>query len=144
MLATLDRVAAQVTKTTNLITADQALEIARERYSNLCSEGILSRKAIGTPVDLNDLEIALAFFRKCRPTKVPNMHSFDLRLLIGGRISVGALIAAAVALGFDVRSWYGVMEFGVHAMIAVRQIDVRRVAESQPQGSRPMSCAERN
>jgi hypothetical protein len=132
MLATLDRVAAQVTKTTKSITADQALEIARERFSNLCSEGILSRKAIGTPIDLDDLEIALAFFRQCRPTKVPNMHSFDLRRLIGGQISIGAIIAAAIALGFDVRSWYGAMEFGVHAMIAIRQIDVRRLAMAAP------------
>jgi hypothetical protein len=125
-------IVAQVTKTTKPLTADQALEIARERFSNLCSEGILSRKAIGTPIDLDDLAIALAFFRQCRPTKVPNMHSLDLRRLIGGQISVGAIIAAAIALKFDVRSWYGLREFGVHALIGVSQIDVRRLAIAGP------------
>jgi hypothetical protein len=40
----------------------------------------------------------------------------------------GALICAAVALGFDVYSWHGTRTFAPHALIAVNQSDVRRQA----------------
>jgi hypothetical protein len=55
------------------------------------------------PVSLDHIEIALS---ECRRTKAPAAHSFDLRRLIG--VQLGAVIAEATALGFDVRSRYGV------------------------------------
>jgi hypothetical protein len=126
--------AAQVT---SLITADEALMFARERFSNLCCGGILPRKAVGMPVDLDDIEIALAFLSQCRPTKVPTVHSFDLRRAIGrqlgdvqlGDVQLGAVIAAATALGFGVHSWHGISTYVPHALIGVNVDDVRRVAE---------------
>jgi hypothetical protein len=107
----------------------EALEIARERFPNLCCGGILPRKAIGRePVDLADIEIALLFLGQCRKTKTPTVHSFDLRRAIPGDVQLGAVIAAAAALGFPIHSWFGITTFAPHAMIAVNQSDVRRVA----------------
>jgi hypothetical protein len=106
----------------------EALEMARERFPNLCCAGILPRKAIGEPVDLADVEIALAALAQCRKTRTRGMgmHTFDMRMLIDAQH--GALIAAAVALGFDVYSWRGTRTYAPHALIAVNQSDVRRVA----------------
>jgi hypothetical protein len=102
----------------------EALEIARERFPNLCCTGILPRKAVGEPVDLDDIEIALLFLGQCRRAKTPTVHSFDLRSAIGGQL--GAVIAASVAQGFATHSWLGVTTFAPHALIAVNQGDVRR------------------
>jgi hypothetical protein len=118
MLATLDRVAAQA------MDGAQALLIARERFPNLCCSGILSRKAVGKPVDIGDVEIALMILRQCRPAKAPGMHTFDMRKLIN--VQHGALIAAATALGFDVHSCYGTRTYAPHALISINQGDVRR------------------
>jgi hypothetical protein len=111
-----------------VLSAADALEIARERFPNLCCEGILTRKAVGEPVDLDDIEVALVALAQCRKTKTRGMgmHTFDMRMLIDAQH--GALIAAAVALGFDVYSWRGTRTYAPHALIAVNQSDVRRVA----------------
>jgi hypothetical protein len=106
----------------------EALEIARERFPNLCCAGILPRKDIGEPVDLDDIEVALVALAQCRKTKAPTVHSYDLRRAIPGDVQLGAVIAASVALGFGVHSWFGVTTFAPHAMIAVNQSDVRRLA----------------
>jgi hypothetical protein len=113
-----------------VLSGREALEIARERFPNLCCGGILPRKAIGEPVDLDDIEVALEFLSQCRRTLVPRYHTFDLRRAIPGDVRLGAVICAATALGFDVRRFYGNVEFGVHAMIAVNANDVKRVAGS--------------
>jgi hypothetical protein len=106
----------------------EALEIARERFPNLCCGGILSRKVVGEPVDLADIEIALAALARCRKTKVPTVHSFDLRRAVPGDVQLGAVICASVALGFATHSWFGITTFAPHALIAVNQSDVRRAA----------------
>jgi hypothetical protein len=106
----------------------EALETARERFPNLCCAGILPRKAIGEPVDLDDIEIALAALAQCRRTKTPTVHSFDLRRAMPGDVQLGAVIAAATALGFGVHSWFGVTTYAPHAMIAVNKFDVRKQA----------------
>jgi hypothetical protein len=111
-----------------LLSAADALEIARERFPNLCCAGILPRKAIGEPVDLDDIEIALAALAQCRRTKTPTVHSFDLRRAIPGDVQLGAVIAASVALGFPIHSWFGITTFAPHAMIAVNKFDVRKHA----------------
>jgi hypothetical protein len=108
------------------VTAEQALVIARERFSNLCGTGILGKKRTGPPIDPAHVTIALAFLAQCRKSKVPAMHSHDLCGEIG--VSVGALICAAHALGFDVRGWIGTRMFFPGAMIGVNSIDVRRIA----------------
>jgi hypothetical protein len=102
----------------------EALAIARELLPNLCAGGILPRHAVGEPVDLHDIEIALTFLDRCRRTKVPHVHSFDLRRLID--VQLGAVIAAAVALGFEVQNWHGVTCYAPHAMIGVNRCDLRR------------------
>jgi hypothetical protein len=129
MLATSASVTAQGTKKqrTVLSPAD-AMLIARERFPNLCCEGFLPRKAVGEPVDLGDIDLALTILAQCRRTKTRGMgmHTFDIRMLIDAQH--GALIGAAVALGFDVYSWHGTRTFMPHALIAVNQSDVRRQA----------------
>jgi hypothetical protein len=110
-----------------VITAEQALVIARERFLNLSCQGILPCKAVGTPVDLADIDAALAFLSQCRRTRIPAMHTFDLRRVIDAQ--VGAVITAAIALGFDTHSWYKITTFAPHALIAVNERDVRRVAK---------------
>jgi hypothetical protein len=111
------------------MTPQQALVIARKRFSNLTATGILGSKHSGPPIDLNHVVIALKFLAQCRKTKVPAVHSFDLRQAIGG-VSVGATIAAAIALGFSVQSWRGSMVFAPHAMIGVNAKDIWRLADS--------------
>jgi hypothetical protein len=131
MLSIQSPVVAQETKAElggGVLSGREALEIARERFPNLCCEGILPRKAVGEPVDLADIEIVLAALAQCRKTKTRGMgmHTFDMRMLID--VQHGALIAAAVALGFDVYSWRGTRTYAPHALIAVNQSDVRRIA----------------
>ena len=94
------------------------------RFHNLRANGILPRSATGLPIDPVDIAKAAAFLSRCRKTKRPNIHSFDLRRAIG--VSLGAVIAAAVALGFEVRGWYGIMEFYPHAMLGVNRRDIRK------------------
>jgi hypothetical protein len=55
------------------------------------------------------------------------MHSHDLCRLLGG-VQPGAVIAAAIALGFEARSWYGVAMFAPHALININKFDARRLA----------------
>jgi hypothetical protein len=55
---------------------------------------------------------------RCRKSKYENCHSFDLRRQIGG-VTVGAVICAAVALGFAVHPWFGVTDYMPHALIGV-------------------------
>jgi hypothetical protein len=112
---------------TKLISAEMALTIARQRFPNLCSAGILGKRATGAPIDLAHVTIALAFLSQCRKSKVPNCHSFDLRRAIGN-VSLGSVIAAAVALGFPLVSWAGVTSFAPHAMIGVNSADVAQIA----------------
>jgi hypothetical protein len=106
----------------------EALEIARERFPNLCCGGILPRKAVGEPVDLADIEVALLALAQCRKTKAPTVHSYDLRRAIPGDLQLGAVIAAATALGFATHSWFGITTFAPHALIAVNKFDVMREA----------------
>ena len=111
-----------------VLSAAGALEIARERFPNLCCGGILSRKAVGEPVDLDDIEIALVALSQCRKTIAPTVHSYDLRRAIPSDLQLGAVIAGATALGFGVHSWFGVTTFAPHALIAVNKSDITRVA----------------
>jgi hypothetical protein len=107
------------------ISAERAMVMARERFPNLYANGILGRRCTGPPIDLNHVERALAFLARCRKSKVPSVHSFDLRQAIGN-VSLGATIAACVGLGFEVCSWGGVTDFAPHAMIGVNSTDVAR------------------
>jgi hypothetical protein len=120
MLSTIQR------PTVAQVTAEQALVIARKRFPNLAATGILGTKRIGPPIDLNHVEIALRFLMRCRKSKVPAVHSHDLCGEIG--VSVGAVICAAHALGFDVRGWMGTRQFFPGAMVGVNARDVRRLA----------------
>jgi hypothetical protein len=107
------------------ITAERALVIARERFPNLYANGILGRRCAGPPIDLNHVERALAFLAPCRKSKIPSVHSHDLRQQIE-IVSLGATIAACVGLGFEVCSWGGVTDFAPHAMIGVNSMDIAR------------------
>jgi hypothetical protein len=119
MLSTIQRpVVAQVT-------AEQALVIARKRFPSLYATGILGAKRTGPPIELAQIERAMAFLALCRKSKVPAVHSFDLRQAIEN-VSVGATIAACVGLGFEVYSWLGVTDFAPHVMIGLNRADVAR------------------
>jgi hypothetical protein len=108
------------------VTAEQALAIANERFPNLTANGILGTKRTGPPIDPAHVTIALRFLMRCRKSKVPAVHSHDLCGEIG--VSVGAVICAAHALGFDVRGWMGTRQFFPGAMVGVNARDVRRLA----------------
>jgi hypothetical protein len=117
----------------------EALTIAREYFPNLCAGGILPRHAVGKPVDLGHIAVALTFLDRCRRTKNPHVHTFDLRRLISNwthestsnvspiNLQLGAVIAAAIALGFEVQNWHGVTCYAPHALIGVHRLDVRRL-----------------
>jgi hypothetical protein len=66
---------------------------------------ILGSKYTGPPVDPAHAAVALAFLSRCRKTRIVNCHSFDLRRAIGN-VSLGSVIAAAVALGFSLGSLF--------------------------------------
>jgi hypothetical protein len=104
----------------------QALEIARARFPYLGAGGFLPRKVAPQPIDPGEIETAMMFLRQCRRTKTPRVHSHDLRRLIGVRL--GAVIAAATALGFGVHSWFGTKTFAPHVLIAVNGADAARIA----------------
>jgi hypothetical protein len=108
------------------LSSEAALAVARDRFQNLCSTGILGRKFTGPAVDLADLAKALAFLRQCRKTKQPTVHTVDLVAAIG--VSLGAVIAAATALGFGVHSFYGPLIYAPNALVAVSRVDVRKLA----------------
>jgi hypothetical protein len=107
------------------MSAEQALVIANKRFSNLASTGILGRRCTGPPIDLWQISKAMTVLAACRRSKSPRVHSYDLRAAIGA-VSVGAVIAAAVALDFDVRSWLGDTTFAPHALIGVNADDIAR------------------
>jgi hypothetical protein len=107
----------------------EALVIAQERFSYLGSAGILPPNKFRQPIDPSQIETAMAFLRRCRRTKAPRVHSFDLRRLIG--VQLGAVIAASVALGFETRNWLGETTFGAHVMIAVNAADAKRIAAAK-------------
>jgi hypothetical protein len=90
---------------------------AKQRFPNLCATGILPRHKAGPPIDPDHIARALAFLGRCRRTTRPNTHTTDLQRRIG--VGPGAIIAAAIGLGFDVRGWYGVTAFYPHALVAV-------------------------
>jgi hypothetical protein len=134
-----------------ILSGREAVAIARTRFANLCGEGMLSRNGLtpfpwnhgkhhsaatdyptvlGTPLDLDDVEAALAFLSQCRKTDAAIVNVFELRRAIGGQL--GATIAAASALGFDVCNYYGGLSFGAHAKIAVNRVDVQRLAKPAP------------
>jgi hypothetical protein len=108
------------------ISPTHALVIARARFPNLCCGGILPKRAVGAPVDLDDIAHALALLAQCRKSEEPSCHSFDLRRLIGGQL--GATITACVALGFDVHSWHDITAYAPHALVGIDVADVARVA----------------
>src|SRR5271163_3342487 len=124
MACTLEAPTGQPHQSKNIIDAASALMLARDRFPNLCANGILGRKFTGPPIDPDHVATAMTFLSQCRKTKKPNVHTFDLRREIGD-VSLGAVIAAGVALGFDVRCWYGVLAFVPHALIGVNQSDIR-------------------
>jgi hypothetical protein len=105
------------------ISAGEALALAHERFPNLTAAGILGAKQSGQPIDPAHVTRALAFMAQCRKSKVPAVHSYDLRQAIGG-VSVGAVICASIALGFPVVSWFGVTDYAPHALIGVNATDV--------------------
>jgi hypothetical protein len=108
-----------------LISAGEALALARERFPHLAASGILGRRSTGPPIDPAHVERALAFLAQCRKSNAPAVHSFDLRAAIGN-VSVGATIAAAIALGFSVHSWLGIADYAPHVMVGVNRGDVAR------------------
>jgi hypothetical protein len=121
MMSTIERaIVAQVT-----MTPVQAMVIARQRFPNLASTGILDRRSTGPPIDPAHVTIALRFLMRCRKSRIPAVHSFDLREKIGN-VSVGAVIAASVALGFEVYSWVGVTDYAPHALVGINSTDVAR------------------
>ena len=111
-----------------------ALALAADRFSNLCREGILPKKRVGEAMDPADVSLAASFLAQCRPTKTPSVHSADLRRVIsrwsGRDVSAGSVIAAAVASGFDVAGWYGIMEFYPNALIGVNSRDCAKLISS--------------
>jgi hypothetical protein len=123
MLSTIQR------PTVAQVTAEQALVIARKRFPSLYATGILGAKRTGPPIELAQIERAMAFLALCRKTKTPRTHSHDLRQAIGN-VSVGATIAACVALEFDCHSWLGTTDFAPHALIGVNETDIWRMADS--------------
>jgi hypothetical protein len=109
-------------------TADP-IALARVRFSNLRATGILPPSATGPAIDPVDLAAALAFLSRCRRNKRPSVFTYDLQRHVsrwaGRQVSTGAIIAAAVALNFQVHGWYGVRAFHPHALTNVGQFDLR-------------------
>jgi hypothetical protein len=133
MLSIVRPVAAQATNITKVITAEQALVIAKERFGNLKATGILGSKHTGPPIDLNHVEIVLAFLvgGECRKTATPRLHTFDLQRAISTSLNVvstGAVICGAYALGYCVRSWMRTRTYVPGAMTNVNADDVERCA----------------
>jgi hypothetical protein len=89
------------------ISTGEALALAHDRFPNLTAAGILGAKQSGPAIDPAHVTRALAFLAPCRKSKIPSVHSHDLRQAIGN-VSLGATIAASVALGFALHPWRGI------------------------------------
>jgi hypothetical protein len=109
------------------VTPETAIAAARrDRFPNLCSTGILGTRYTGQPINPDHVATALAFLGRCRRTKRPNFHTYDLQRHIG--VGVGAIIAAGVGLGFEVRGLYGGRMFYPHALMGVNKSDVGKLS----------------
>ena len=110
-----------------------ALAAARECYPNLRATGIMGRTKGGPPIRFDDVTAALAFLRRCRRTKDAFIHTIDLERHVSRwahrPVSIGAIIAAAVALKFDVRGWRGVTAYHPHAMVNANKSDISKLTE---------------
>jgi hypothetical protein len=115
----------------SLLIMPSTTALAHVRFPNLCASGILGRSATGPRTDAADIEVALAFLGHCRRNQRPNVFTADLQRHVsrwaGRAVSVGAIIAAAVSLNFEVRGWYGVRAFYPHALLNVNQRDIRKL-----------------
>lgn len=100
------------------------IELAKAWFPNLCAPGILPRRVTGPPIDPAHVATALHLLGRCRRTKRPTVHSSDLCRHAG--VSPGAIIAAAIALGFTVRGWYGAKAYYPHALVAVSRFYIRK------------------
>jgi hypothetical protein len=113
-----------------------AIAVARSWFCKLCSEGTVPMASVvmPVPVDPDQVAIAMAFLCNVKPTKTvrsnAGMFSNDLANTIskatGKPVSNGACVAACVALGFTVRTWYGVKGFRPDGLIGVGRRNVRR------------------
>lgn len=113
--------------------ADFVIADARRRFRYLSADGLTPRPVKGGPVPKEiapgDIAVALQFLAHCRHSKKPGVHTADIQVAVWRRfsreISIGAVIAAALALSFDVQSTFGCRGFHPHALISVRRYDVR-------------------
>jgi hypothetical protein len=118
LMSCIDRIeSAQAKASSPAITPNEAIALAGKRFYNLCSEGIKPRKFQGTPIDPEDVATAMAFLARCRKTRKATTHTCDLVPLIG--VPLGAIIAGAVGLGFEVVAWRGIRVFEPGAMMNV-------------------------
>jgi len=112
-----------------------ALAAARDCYPNLRAAGIMGRAKGGPLIRFDDVTAALAFLRRCRRTKHAFIHTVDLEWHVSRwarrPVSVGAIIAAAVGLRFEVRGWRGCTAFYPHAMINANKTDISKLAEAR-------------
>ena len=108
-----------------------ALALARRRFPNLCAPGILGRAVTAPAVDLDEIAVAMSILWRCRRTKCLGVHTSDLAQTIshltGHDVSVGAIIAAAMALRFRVTTFRVPRAFYPNAMIGVHRADIRKL-----------------
>lgn len=108
-----------------------AIAIARDRFKLLCAQGTHPPKSMApTPVDAGQVELVMTILQRVGKTKTPKVFAVDIArdaaAATGRKVSVGAVIAAAVALNFGVRSWRGVSSFAPDAATDISLLDLRR------------------
>ena len=112
-----------------------AIKVARAAYPNLTPSGFATTDKTLADDQFSHEEIAtaLAFLKQCKPIKHPSRGSYGLKHMaedwgeahgLAGYVSNGALIVAAVALGFPIR------RVGLNAGIAISRLDLKRVMKS--------------
>lgn len=112
-----------------------AITIARERFHKLCAEGTLSTTAEPVEIDPSQVEIVLGLLRHVGKTQTLGICAIDIQRDIetsGHHVTKGAVIAAAVAAGFTLRTWRGVWDYGPDALINASSRDLRRAITAVP------------
>jgi hypothetical protein len=122
--------------TPTIISAGEALALAREMFPNLSGEGIrLYPGSTPQQIHENQVETAMAFLKLLRPTRRPTMGSGTLKHDcenwgsangMSAYVSRGALTAAAIGLGLSVRAY----RHGGDVQIGVSTGDLRKVNDA--------------
>jgi hypothetical protein len=121
-----------------------AVALAKRQFPRLCADGLYPYPGTASrPIDLAQVQTAIAFLAMLTPTDTPRIGSGALKHHaenwgrshgLCGYISRGALTAAAVALGLVVKGYGQWFAMNPHVAIGVSLKDLKRINRESQKG----------